>query len=73
MRAVGQTVKAFNQQFQARMLDSWESEKARIMQEELGVTDDEMFKLATAGSLGKSALGSSTRRVSFSPPESHEA
>lgn len=63
------------------MLDNWEAEKARVLQDELGVTDDELARLAgslsgsgsgiaggsggLAGStLGRSALGASTRRVS---------
>jgi hypothetical protein len=61
------------------MLDNWEAEKARILQDELGVTDDELARLAgslngsgsgsgggLAGStLGRSALGASTRRVNI--------
>ncbi|EIW72690.1 hypothetical protein TREMEDRAFT_70789 [Tremella mesenterica DSM 1558] len=65
------TVKLFQQQFQQRILQNWEAEKARILQEELGVTDDELARLSGvnvsspalgASSLGKSALGASTRR-----------
>ena len=52
------------------MLANWEAEKARVLQEELGVTDDELSKITANGGLGssvlgRSALGSSTRRVSW--------
>lgn len=63
-------VKEFQTQFQQRMLQNWEVEKARILQDELGVTDDEISRFgAGSGSLassnlGKSGLGASTRRVS---------
>ncbi|GFZ43143.1 hypothetical protein JCM24511_00862 [Saitozyma sp. JCM 24511] len=73
------TIKSFQAQFQQKMLDNWEAEKARVLQDELGVTDDELARLAgslsgsgsgiaggsggLAGStLGRSALGASTRR-----------
>ncbi|KAL7423797.1 nuclear pore complex subunit [Cryptotrichosporon argae] len=56
------TVKAFQTQFQTRILQSWEAEKARILQDELGVTDDELARLSGADGLGKSRLGASTRR-----------
>lgn len=69
-----QTIKAFENQYQQRMLQSWEEEKARILQDELGVTDDEISRLAGTSNgllgqsgLGKSGLGSSTRRVSCAP------
>lgn len=64
-----QTVKAFNQQFQQRMLDNWEAEKARVLQDELGVADDEIARLAGVSRSGGSGLGrslgasSSARRV----------
>lgn len=64
-------MKAFQQQFQQRILQNWEAEKARILQDELGVTDEELSRLSASvtgssglGSsrLGKSSLGASTRR-----------
>ncbi|BEJ15888.1 hypothetical protein CspHIS471_0504930 [Cutaneotrichosporon sp. HIS471] len=63
------TVKGFQEQFQARMLSSWETEKNRVLQDELGVTDDELAR-ATSGApssvgtstLGRSRLSASTRR-----------
>ena len=65
-----QTVKNFQEQFQARMLANWEAEKARVLQEELGVTDDEMARVMNparaASALGKSTLSGSVRRVSLS-------
>lgn len=49
------------------MLANWEMDKAKILQEELGVTDDEIAKLSSSAlgssTLGKSSLGASTRRV----------
>lgn len=54
------------------MLQNWENEKARVLQDELGVTDDEIARIAGmssglgSSSGGKSSLGASTRRVSFS-------
>ncbi|WVR05746.1 hypothetical protein IAU60_002771 [Kwoniella sp. DSM 27419] len=63
------TINSFQKQFQQRILQNWEVEKARVLQEELGVTDDELAGIVgsngsgLAGStLGRSALGSSTRR-----------
>ncbi|ORY20676.1 Nup93/Nic96-domain-containing protein [Naematelia encephala] len=65
------TVKSFEKQFQARMLQNWENEKKRVLQEELGVTEEEvnrgndLSKLSTFlgdSVLGKSSLGASTRR-----------
>jgi nuclear pore complex protein Nup93 len=63
------TVKGFQDQFQARMLSSWESEKNRVLQDELGVTDDELARLTSGApsavgtsTLGRSRLGASTRR-----------
>lgn len=53
------------------MLQNWEDEKARILQDELGVTDDEISRLAGSSNglgqstLGRSTLGASTRRVSW--------
>jgi hypothetical protein len=55
------------------MLANWELEKSRILQDELGVTEEEVAKLAASASkaglgsssLGKSSLGQSTRRVSI--------
>lgn len=53
------------------MLQNWEVEKARILQDELGVTDDEISRLGSSSTgalgqsvLGRSTLGASTRRVS---------
>ena len=50
------------------MLDNWEADKARIMQDELGVTDEEV-RSATSGlgqsTLGRSQLGGSVRKVGF--------
>lgn len=65
-------MKAFNEQFQQRMLANWELEKSRILQDELGVTEEEVASLAAsaskaglgASSLRQSSLGQSTRRVS---------
>lgn len=69
---IPQTVKAFQDQFQQRMLDNWEAEKSRVLQDELGVTDAELARLTTtnttsssglaSSSLGASRLGHSTRR-----------
>ncbi|WVQ62366.1 uncharacterized protein L199_000506 [Kwoniella botswanensis] len=63
------TINSFQKQFQQRILQNWELEKARVLQDELGVTDEEIAGLvgssngALSGSiLGKSALGASTRR-----------
>ncbi|KAK4687416.1 nuclear pore complex protein Nup93, partial [Tremellales sp. Uapishka_1] len=61
------TIKSFQAQFQSRILQNWEDDKSRILQDELGVTDDELSRLAGGGSssegvLGKSRLGASTRR-----------
>ncbi|CAD6583189.1 MAG: hypothetical protein TREMPRED_003480 [Tremellales sp. Tagirdzhanova-0007] len=53
------TVKSFQQQFQQRILSNWEAEKARILQDELGVTDDELAKVAGTSMSG---LGKTTRR-----------
>lgn len=70
-----QTVKAFEEQFQQRMLSMWESEKARVLQDELGVTDDVdsarfagQASVLGQSSLGRSSLGASTRKVSRPPP-----
>jgi nuclear pore complex protein Nup93 len=69
-----QTVKAFQNHFQQRILSSWEHDKARVLQEELGVTDDELARFSSSvsastgngasssrlgASLGPSALGAS--------------
>ncbi|WWC66561.1 uncharacterized protein I206_100464 [Kwoniella pini CBS 10737] len=63
------TIKSFQKQFQQRIIQNWEIEKARLLQDELGVTDDEIAGLVgssdgglAASALGKSALGASTRR-----------
>nr|XP_031861265.1 uncharacterized protein CI109_003235 [Kwoniella shandongensis]KAA5528337.1 hypothetical protein CI109_003235 [Kwoniella shandongensis] len=64
------TINSFQKQFQQRILQNWEVEKAKILQDELGVTDDELAGIVgSAGSsglgssnLGRSALGASTRR-----------
>lgn len=67
------TVKSFQDQFQQRMLQSWETEKNRVLQDELGVTDDELARLTSGGgsssnlaasssALGRSRLSASTRR-----------
>lgn len=69
------TVKSFQAQFQQRILSQWDAEKSRVLQDELGVTDDELARLSSgAGSskdgagllgvsaLGASRLGASTRR-----------
>ncbi|WVQ85347.1 hypothetical protein IAT38_007512 [Cryptococcus sp. DSM 104549] len=68
------TINSFQKQFQQRILQNWQVEKAKILQDELGVTDDELAGIvgaatAAAGpgglggsTLGKSALGASTRR-----------
>ncbi|KAL1407707.1 nuclear pore complex subunit [Vanrija albida] len=68
------TVKSFQKQFQQKILSNWESEKTRVLQDELGVTDDELARLSsgaagpsrlgesTATALSKSRLGASTRR-----------
>jgi nuclear pore complex protein Nup93 len=62
-----QTVKNFNDQFQQRLLDNWEADKARILQDELGVTDDEITRLSSTGlgssTLTRSTLGGSVRKV----------
>ncbi|GMK55571.1 hypothetical protein CspeluHIS016_0206270 [Cutaneotrichosporon spelunceum] len=63
------TVKGFQDQSKERMRSSWETEKSRVLQDELGVTDDELTR-ATSGSssvvgsstLGRSGLSASTRR-----------
>lgn len=55
------------------MLANWELEKSRILQDELGVTEEEVAKLAASASkaglgsssLRQSSLGQSTRRVSI--------
>lgn len=59
------TVKSFQKQFEKRILSNWETEKSRVLQDELGVTDDELAKMTTGSSrgmresvLGKSRLGS---------------
>jgi hypothetical protein len=46
------------------MLDNWEAEKAKIMQGELGVAEDEVINMGTTSNLGGSTLGKSTRKVS---------
>ncbi|WWC58422.1 uncharacterized protein I303_100962 [Kwoniella dejecticola CBS 10117] len=63
------TINSFQKQFQQRIIQNWEIEKARVLQDELGVTDDEIAGLVgsssgglAASALGKSALGASTRR-----------
>ncbi|WWC86091.1 uncharacterized protein L201_000962 [Kwoniella dendrophila CBS 6074] len=64
------TINSFQKQFQQRILQNWELEKARVLQDELGVTDEEIAGIVGSSSngglsgsaLGKSALGSSTRR-----------
>jgi nuclear pore complex protein Nup93 len=45
------------------MLDNWEAEKDKILQGELGVTEDEVINLGTTSNLGGSTLGKSTRKV----------
>ncbi|ORX34270.1 Nup93/Nic96-domain-containing protein [Kockovaella imperatae] len=75
------TIQHFQDQFQARMLANWEAEKARVLQEELGVTDDDLSKLTSStgkgalGSsvLGRSALGTSTRRFPMASSSSKSA
>lgn len=67
-----QTVNSFQKQFQQRILQNWQLEKARVLQDELGVTDDELAGIVDAArlaastsgnsTLGRSALGASTRR-----------
>jgi len=56
------------------MLESWETEKAKALQDELGATDDEIARIAGGSGLGtstlsKSLLGASTstRRVGDIP------
>ncbi|WVQ97122.1 hypothetical protein IAU59_004232 [Kwoniella sp. CBS 9459] len=64
------TINSFQKQFQQRILQNWEIEKARVLQDELGVTDDELAGLVgsngasglASSTLGRSALGGSTRR-----------
>ena len=56
------------------MLANWELEKSRILQDELGVTEEEVAKLAASAtqaglgqsSLRQSSLGQSTRRFPMS-------
>jgi nuclear pore complex protein Nup93 len=56
------------------MLANWELEKSRILQDELGVTEEEVAQLAAsasqaglgASSLRQSSLGQSTRRFPMS-------
>ncbi|WVO19809.1 uncharacterized protein IAS62_001099 [Cryptococcus decagattii] len=65
-------INSFQKQFQQRILQNWQLEKARVLQDELGVTDDELAGIVDAArlassalgssSLGRSALGASTRR-----------
>ncbi|WRT63978.1 uncharacterized protein IL334_000905 [Kwoniella shivajii] len=62
------TINSFQKQFQQRILQNWELEKARVLQDELGVTDEEIAGITgsanglTGSTLGRSALGASTRR-----------
>jgi nuclear pore complex protein Nup93 len=49
------------------MLDNWEADKARIMQDELGVTDEEVRSVTHGlgqSALSRSHLGGSVRKVS---------
>lgn len=43
------------------MSNSWDEEKKRVLQNELGVAQDEV----NASTLGRSVLGQSTRKVSI--------
>ena len=53
-------MKAFNKQFQTRMANNWEEEKKKVLQNELGVAQDEA---GNGAGLGRSSLGQSQRRV----------
>nr|ODN86462.1 nuclear pore complex protein Nup93 [Cryptococcus depauperatus CBS 7841] len=65
-------INSFQNQFQNRIFQNWQLEKARILQEELCVTDEELSSIADAArtaanglsgsALGQSAFGSSVRR-----------
>ncbi|KIS01485.1 nuclear pore complex protein Nup93 [Cryptococcus deuterogattii 2001/935-1] len=53
-------INSFQKQFQQRILQNWQLEKARVLQDELGVTDDELAGIVDAARLASSALGSSS-------------
>nr|KIR87295.1 nuclear pore complex protein Nup93 [Cryptococcus tetragattii IND107] len=53
-------INSFQKQFQQRILQNWQLEKARVLQDELGVTDDELAGIVDASRLASSALGSSS-------------
>lgn len=55
-----QIINSFQKQFQQRILQNWQLEKARVLQDELGVTDDELAGIVVASRLASSALGSSS-------------
>ncbi|ODN84353.1 hypothetical protein L202_00321 [Cryptococcus amylolentus CBS 6039] len=70
------TVNSFQKQFQQRIHQNWQLEKTRVLQDELGVTDDELANIVDAArtasstlggsTLGRSTLGASTRRFPMS-------